>query len=88
MNKNKIIYKNNSNLINAGVYLVEKKIFNYINKKNSSLENEIIPKLINEKKAIGEVHNKFFIDIGTQISLKLSRKILPKYFKKTCNISR
>ena len=35
-----------------------------------------------KKKAIGEVHNKFFIDIGTPKSLKLSRKILPKYFKK------
>lgn len=82
LNKNKIIYKNKSNLINAGVYLVGKKIFKYINKKNSSLENEIIPKLIYEKKAIGEVHNKFFIDIGTPKSLKLSRSILPKYFKK------
>ena len=34
------------------------------------------------KKAIGEVFNKFFLDIGTPKSLKLSRKILPKYFKK------
>ena len=50
--------------------------------KKFFFRNEIIPKLINEKKAIGEVHNKFFIDIGTPKSLKLSRKYFQKYFKK------
>ena len=38
-----------SNLINSGTYLLSSKIFKYLNKKNQSLENEIIPILIKKK---------------------------------------
>ena len=47
---NRLIYfSKNSNSFNAGVYYFKKDIFNYI-KPNSSLENDILPSLINKKK--------------------------------------
>jgi NDP-sugar pyrophosphorylase family protein len=36
--------------MNGGIYFFKKEIFKYIPKKISSLENEILPKLIIKKK--------------------------------------
>ena len=48
--------------MNAGVYLFKKQLINKLN-KNSSLENDILPKLI--KKLIdGLISKDDFIDIG------------------------
>jgi D,D-heptose 1,7-bisphosphate phosphatase len=78
----KVFFKKNSKIINAGTYLVYKNFLNNIKNFNFSLENEIILKLIEQKKVIGKFYNKFFIDIGTPETLKFSKKILPKYFLK------
>ena len=66
--KNKIIYKNNygNNYMNAGVYLFNKKILNYIPNNFCSLENDILPSLINKGKINGYKINKPFIDMGTK----------------------
>jgi D-glycero-D-manno-heptose 1,7-bisphosphate phosphatase len=77
--KNKIIfYSKNNNYINAGTYLLSKKIFNkkFINK--SSLENDIIPKLIEEKKINGYIQNKELIDVGTNKNLIYAKKNIKK----------
>lgn len=77
--------KNINNFINAGFYYVSKKIINFINKDNFSLEDEIFPKLILNKQAIGIKYiskRNFFIDIGIPKDLKKSQIILKKIFNK------
>jgi dTDP-glucose pyrophosphorylase len=52
-------------MINAGVYLFEPKIFDYIDKdKNVSLEKDVFPKLIRDGQLCGVEHGGYFIDIG------------------------
>ena len=52
-------------LMNGGVYLFNKKIFNYIDDKKKSLENDILHKLILKKRVIASFYNDKFIDIGS-----------------------
>lgn len=54
---------NKSNLINGGIYVFNKKIFNFIPEGKSSLEKDIFPKLI-EECSYGKPHKTYFIDIG------------------------
>ena len=49
---NKIYEKNYSVLINAGFYMLDKRVFNFIKKDEDSFENKIIPKIIKSKKII------------------------------------
>ena len=69
--KNKIVFFSKKNLfMNAGVYFFKKEIFQYIKKnKKISLEKDILPKLIINKKIKGYFSNNFFIDIGTKKNL-------------------
>jgi mannose-1-phosphate guanylyltransferase len=54
-----------SNLINAGVYVLDPKIFDYIpSGRPVSIEHEIFPKLANEGKLYGYEFKEFWIDIG------------------------
>jgi NDP-sugar pyrophosphorylase family protein len=62
--------KKNSNLMNAGFYVVNKKIIKFLKKDNNSLEKTIIPKLIEKKLIYGEIFNNDHIDIGTKKNLK------------------
>ena len=56
---------NQSQLINAGVYVFSKKILDYIEPdRNISLEREIFPKLAREGLLQGYIHEGYFIDIG------------------------
>ena len=58
---NKIIIKNSSPYMNAGVYYCSKKLLKIFKKKRVSLENETIPKLIKKNKVTGQIiKNKFF----------------------------
>ena len=57
--------QNKTNLMNGGIYYFNKKIFKYLSAKKLSLENDIIHKLILEKKVEGFHSKKKFIDIGT-----------------------
>ena len=61
---------------------IKKEIFKYVNSKECSLENEILPKLINLKKIQGKFFNNFFIDIGSKHFLKLANSKLKKEFYK------
>lgn len=61
----------NSNLINGGVYLLNKEIFKYIPKdKSISLEKEVFPKLINSNRFYGVSFKNYFIDIGVPKAYK------------------
>ncbi len=54
-----------SNLINAGVYVLSPKIFDYIPKGRAvSMEREIFPKLAQEGKLCGHLLNGLWMDIG------------------------
>jgi len=52
-----------SNLINGGIYIFHKKIFNFIPEGKVSLEKDIFPELIG-KGFYGKPHRAYFIDIG------------------------
>ena len=54
-----------SNLINAGSYLFEDDIFDYIPLGRSSLEREVFPVLAEERKLNGFSFDGYFIDAGT-----------------------
>ena len=82
--KNKSLYfTKNSSMMNGGVYFFKKNIFKYINNKNCSLENEILPKLINSKKIQGKFFKDFFIDIGSKYFFKVANSKLKKEFCKS-----
>lgn len=79
---NLIVFSKIDKFTNAGIYFFNKKIFDYIPKKRCSLENDILPQLIEKKLIKGIKINSFFIDIGTPKTLFKANKILAKYFKK------
>lgn len=81
--KNEIIYKRSGNLMNGGLYFFKKKIFKHLNNKTQSLENDIIPLLINKKQICGKlIKNKKFIDIGTKENLRYIKKNYKYFFEK------
>jgi mannose-1-phosphate guanylyltransferase len=54
-----------SNLINAGVYVLSPKVFQYIPEKRAvSMEREVFPKLVAEGVLYGHVVKDLWIDIG------------------------
>jgi len=54
-----------SNLINAGIYILEPEIFDYIpDGKKVRIETEIFPQLVEEEQLYGFKTNEFWMDIG------------------------
>ena len=82
LKKNLVCIKNNSSLMNGGVYYFKKSIFEYI-KNLSSLENELLPKLIDQKKINGKIFKSFFIDIGSKYYLRKGEKKLKNQFRRS-----
>ncbi len=78
LKQGRIVFKNSGGFMNGGVYFFKKKILKLIKNKNLSLENEILPNLINKKKISGIVASSFFLDIGTPINFKRAKKLLIK----------
>mgnify|MGYP001255625233 CR=1 FL=1 len=74
-------YSNNKKYMNAGVYLLKKKLLNKFRIRNTSLENDILPKLINKNLIEGYLSKDDFIDIGLKKNLKKSFSILKKNFR-------
>ena len=73
----------NSKYMNSGVYFFKKEIFNYIPKnKRISLENDVLPELIERGKIKGIYSNGFFIDIGLKKNLHFAKKKLIEIIKK------
>lgn len=92
INNNFVKFGNNKGkIVNSGVAILNKKIFNFISlfKKNEfiSLENHIYPILSKEKKINGKKYNikkNKFIDIGTPKDLKKAKNFIQKVLiKKT-----
>ena len=76
---NQISYNKKSILINGGIYKFNRFFLRQIKRRNYSLENDIIPRLINTKKVKGIVFDDFFIDIGTPKNLNSAKKNLINY---------
>tara|TARA_B100000965_G_scaffold406839_1_gene449435 strand:- start:125 stop:1315 length:1191 start_codon:yes stop_codon:yes gene_type:complete len=81
--KGLVKYENKGNFMNGGVYFFKKKFLNSIENKKISLESDILPKTINQKKINGKIFNNFFIDIGSKETLKIASKEIKKNFSKT-----
>jgi NDP-sugar pyrophosphorylase family protein len=73
-----------SNLINAGVYVLDPKIFNYIPAgRPVSIEHEVFPKLAEEGKLFGHEFKQVWMDIGKPVDyLKANRVLLDVEQKK------
>ncbi len=82
LKNNFIHYSKNGKYMNGGLYFFKKKFLNLIPKKECSLENDILPKLILKKQIKGQIFNDFFIDIGNETFLKKAPKMLLKNFSK------
>jgi len=82
--KFKVKILKNSKLINSGVYLFKKKIFEKINIKRNkmiSLESDVLKNLIIKNKIDGCKKSGYFIDIGTSKNYLKAKK----YFIKNDN---
>jgi mannose-1-phosphate guanylyltransferase len=73
-----------TNMINAGVYVFSREIFDYVPEdKTISMEREIFPKLAEEGSLYGYVHNGLWMDIGKpEEYLQLHRTLLDLLPKK------
>ena len=73
-----------TNLINAGIYVLNPEIFQYIPKgKAVSMEREIFPILVEEGKLFGYVFHGLWMDIGKPEEYLQVNKILLKTIAKT-----
>ncbi len=66
-----------TNLINAGVYVLSPKVFEYIPKgKQCSMEREVFPALAKEHKLFGHMVEGLWMDIGKPEEYLLTNKII------------
>jgi mannose-1-phosphate guanylyltransferase len=66
-----------TNLINAGIYVLSPKIFQYIPKgKSVSMEREVFPKLAKEEELYGHVFKGMWMDIGKPEEYLQTNRIL------------
>jgi D,D-heptose 1,7-bisphosphate phosphatase len=80
--KNNIIFSKYNNFMSGGIYFVSKELLKH-RKKNISIEDDLIPKLIKNNEVKGIVNNKkFFIDIGTYKNLRTGKVAIPGFFKR------
>ena len=59
--------------MNAGVYIFTRSFLKTIKKKYTSLEEDVLPKLIENSKILGEYSKQNFIDIGIKKNLNKAR---------------
>ena len=67
--------------MNAGVYYLNKKIFKYLKLERISLENKVMPELINRNLINGLITSDKLLDIGSYSSLKKAKYFLSKFQK-------
>lgn len=82
LTKTNISFGKKHTISNTGVYFFNNNFLKYIKKKEVSLENEILPKLIKKKKIIGLKYKKYLIDIGTKNNFFKAKKKLSKLLKR------
>ena len=71
-----------SNLINAGVYVLSPKVFDYIQSGRAvSVERDVFPKLAEEGKLCGHFTNDLWMDIGKPEEYLETNKIILRFLK-------
>ena len=72
-----------TNLINAGIYVLNPKIFQYLPKgKKVSMEREVFPKLVEEGQLYGHIFQGLWMDIGKPKEyLQANKKLLSSLAK-------
>ena len=65
-----------SRLVNAGIYLVEPEIFRYITSQAVKLESDVFPRLAEEGKLYGYLHEGLWLDISSSAAYKQAVKEL------------
>ena len=70
---------NGEELINAGVYWLDRKILNEMDEKSICIETDIFPKLAKDGRLGGSIYNGAFIDIGKPDDLKRAQKLIPEW---------
>jgi D-glycero-D-manno-heptose 1,7-bisphosphate phosphatase len=68
--------------INAGVYLVRRRLLERIRVVPSSLENDILPPLASEGELLGLVADGTFIDIGVPDDFARSQQVMPAFTRR------
>ncbi len=63
-----------SNLINAGLYIMEPEVIDYVPDGFSRLENDVFPKLCKEDQVLGYPFSGQWFDITTPQSLRVTEK--------------
>lgn len=61
---------NSPGLINGGVYMLRRKVLDFIKQTPCSLEQEILPRLVERGQLYGRVYDGYFIDIGIPEDLR------------------
>lgn len=70
--------RTSSRLINAGLYLVEPEIFNFITAKSGKLESDVFPRLAEEGKLFGYPYEGLWLDISNSAAYKQAIKEIGK----------
>lgn len=73
---------NNTAMINAGIYFMNKAVIEHIPDGATSLETDIFPKLAAANKLAGVEAGGYFIDIGLPETLGKAREEIPKIDKR------
>ena len=81
LNKNSYVIYSKDKYMNAGIYIFKKKLLNKFKISNNSLENNLLPNLINKRKVEGMTCENDFIDIGLKKNLVKSSLFFKKVFK-------
>lgn len=63
-----------SNVINAGVYIFDQKIFEYLSAETKKLEKDLFPKLVEQKAISGYVFAGHWFDVGNPTSYEKAIK--------------
>jgi NDP-sugar pyrophosphorylase family protein len=65
-----------SRLVNAGMYLMEPEIFQYLDKSSIKLEHDVFPRLAEEGKLIGYPFDGLWLDVSSSAAYKQALKEL------------
>ncbi len=78
-NKLKHIYEKNFSLdVNAGFYVLDRRIFDFIKGNNDSFEKHVLPRIIKKKKKIGLFNLEKWCPIDTIYDIENVKKLLKK----------
>lgn len=67
-----------SRLVNAGIYLMENEIFKYITSSSVKLESDVFPRLAEEGKLYGYLHEGMWLDVSNSAAYRQAVREIDK----------